>query len=47
MYRQIRAIERQHIQQWAEVSDVANVVDFFIKPESRFVTGQVIYLGGF
>ena len=40
-------IEAQHIQEWAEVSDVANVVDFFIKPESRFVTGQVIYLGGF
>lgn len=26
--------------------DVANVVDFFIRPESDYVTGQVIYLGG-
>jgi 3-oxoacyl-[acyl-carrier protein] reductase len=26
--------------------DVANVVDFFLRPESDFVTGQVIYLGG-
>jgi 3-oxoacyl-[acyl-carrier protein] reductase len=27
-------------------ADVANTVDFFIRPESDFVTGQVIYLGG-
>ena len=40
-------VERQHIQEWAQASDVANVIDFFAKPESRFVTGQVIYLGGF
>lgn len=26
--------------------DVANVIDFFIKPESDYITGQVIYLGG-
>jgi len=26
--------------------DIANVIDFFIKPESDFITGQVIYLGG-
>jgi 3-oxoacyl-[acyl-carrier protein] reductase len=26
--------------------DVANVVDFFLRPESDAVTGQVIYLGG-
>jgi 3-oxoacyl-[acyl-carrier protein] reductase len=26
--------------------DVANVVDFFVSPESDAVTGQVIYLGG-
>lgn len=40
-------IARQHIQEWAEVPDVANVVEFFARPESRFVTGQVVYLGGF
>jgi 3-oxoacyl-[acyl-carrier protein] reductase len=28
-------------------ADIANVVDFFLRPESGFVTGQVIYLGGF
>ena len=26
--------------------DIINVIDFFIKPESNFITGQVIYLGG-
>lgn len=26
--------------------DVINVVDFFIRPQSRNVTGQIIYLGG-
>jgi 3-oxoacyl-[acyl-carrier protein] reductase len=26
--------------------DVANVVDFFLRPESDAVTGQVLYLGG-
>jgi 3-oxoacyl-[acyl-carrier protein] reductase len=26
--------------------DVANVVEFFCRPESDAITGQVIYLGG-
>jgi 3-oxoacyl-[acyl-carrier protein] reductase len=26
--------------------DVANVIDFFVRPESDYVTGQVVYLGG-
>jgi 3-oxoacyl-[acyl-carrier protein] reductase len=36
----------QAIHRWAELEDVVNVVDFFLRPESRMVTGQVIYLGG-
>jgi 3-oxoacyl-[acyl-carrier protein] reductase len=28
------------------VGDVANVIDFFLRPESALVTGQVVYLGG-
>jgi 3-oxoacyl-[acyl-carrier protein] reductase len=28
------------------MEDIANVVDFFIRPESDFITGQVLYLGG-
>jgi len=27
-------------------ADVSNVVDFFVRPESDYITGQVIYLGG-
>ncbi len=26
--------------------DVANVIDFFVKPESAYITGQTLYLGG-
>jgi 3-oxoacyl-[acyl-carrier protein] reductase len=26
--------------------DLINVADFFIKPESNFITGQIIYMGG-
>ena len=41
-----RLIQRQAIQRFGEMQDVYNVIDFFIQPESDFVTGQVIYLGG-
>jgi 3-oxoacyl-[acyl-carrier protein] reductase len=30
----------------ATLEDVANVVDFLLRPESSAVTGQIIYLGG-
>lgn len=40
-------IDRQAIPGWAEPADVANVVDFFLRPESRMITGQVVYLGGY
>lgn len=39
-------IDRQAIRQWAEMADVIHVVDFLLRPESRMITGQVIYLGG-
>ena len=39
-------IERQAIQRYGEPRDVVNVIDFFVQPESDFVTGQVIFLGG-
>lgn len=41
-----RLLGRQAIRRLGEFRDVANVVDFFLKPESDFVTGQVLYLGG-
>jgi 3-oxoacyl-[acyl-carrier protein] reductase len=34
------------IKRLGRFEDVANVIDFFIKPESNYITGQVIYLGG-
>jgi 3-oxoacyl-[acyl-carrier protein] reductase len=39
-------LARQAIPRLGTPADVANVVDFFFKPESAFVTGQNIYLGG-
>lgn len=39
-------LARQAISRWAEPDDVINVVDFFLRPESAMVTGQVVYLGG-
>ena len=41
-----KLLARQAIPRWAESSDVANVVDFFLRPESAMVTGQIVYLGG-
>jgi len=41
-----RLINRQAVQRWAEGDDVANVIDFFLRPESAMVTGQIVYLGG-
>jgi len=41
-----RLLERQAIRRFAEFDDVANVVDFFIRPQSAMVTGQTVYLGG-
>ena len=41
-----RLIASQPIPRYGEPEDVANVVDFFVGPQSDFVTGQVIYLGG-
>lgn len=41
-----RLVSRQAIPRFGEMVDVSNVIDFFIKPESGFVTGQIIYLGG-
>jgi 3-oxoacyl-[acyl-carrier protein] reductase len=39
-------INRLAIKRPGTSSDVLNVIDFFIRPESDYITGQVIYLGG-
>jgi 3-oxoacyl-[acyl-carrier protein] reductase len=41
-----KLIDRQAIRRFGEVSDVLNVIDFYLQPASRFITGQTIYLGG-
>lgn len=39
-------VARQAVKRLGSFEDVGNVVDFFLRPESGFVTGQVLYLGG-
>jgi 3-oxoacyl-[acyl-carrier protein] reductase len=39
-------INRQAIKRLGKFEDIHNLVDFLVKPESDFITGQVIYLGG-
>jgi 3-oxoacyl-[acyl-carrier protein] reductase len=39
-------VARQAVKRLGEPRDVANVIDFLIRPESDFVTGQTIFLGG-
>jgi len=41
-----RLVQRQAIPRLGTMEDVINVVDFFLRPESDFVTGQILYLGG-
>jgi 3-oxoacyl-[acyl-carrier protein] reductase len=41
-----RLVANQAIPRFGQPADVANVIDFFLRPESDFVTGQVVYLGG-
>ena len=39
-------LNKQSIKRYGELNDISNVIDFFIKEESNFITGQTIYLGG-
>ncbi len=39
-------LSRQCIKRFGQFEDVKNVIDFFLKPESNFITAQTIYLGG-
>jgi 3-oxoacyl-[acyl-carrier protein] reductase len=39
-------INTQAIKRHGTFEDVANAVDFFLRDESDFITGQVLYLGG-
>ncbi len=39
-------VRLQAIKRRGTFSDVTNLIDFLIRPESDFITGQVIFLGG-
>jgi 3-oxoacyl-[acyl-carrier protein] reductase len=39
-------IQHQSIKRLGKFEDVLNVINFFVAPESNFITGQIIYLGG-
>lgn len=41
-----RIVDNLAIKRLGRFEDVANVIDFFVRPESDYITGQVIYLGG-
>lgn len=41
-----KIVDSLAIRRLGRFEDVANVIDFFVRPESEYVTGQVIYLGG-
>ena len=39
-------ISNQTIKRYGGINDIINVLNFFSKKESDFITGQIIYLGG-
>ena len=39
-------VARQSISRFGKMSDVSNVVDFYLQSDSDFITGQCLYLGG-
>jgi 3-oxoacyl-[acyl-carrier protein] reductase len=39
-------LSQQAVAREGSAADVANVIDFFLRPESDLVTGQIVYLGG-
>ena len=44
--RMDRLIARQAFPRMGTFEDIANVTDFYLRPESGFITGQNLYLGG-
>lgn len=39
-------LDQLPIKEFCTTADVINAIDFFVRPESRAITGQVLYLGG-
>ena len=42
----VALLQRQAVKRLGTTADLSNAIDFFIREESAFVTGQVLYLGG-
>jgi 3-oxoacyl-[acyl-carrier protein] reductase len=42
----ISLLDKMTIKSFGNFEDVSNIIDFFIRPESKNITGQIIYLGG-
>lgn len=41
-----QVLKRQALPRYTEPEEIANVIDFYLRPESKSITGQVLYLGG-
>ncbi len=41
-----KLLQRQAIHRYGDMNEIANVIDFFIDPRNKMVTGQIVYLGG-
>lgn len=41
-----KILQQQTIKKMTEINDITNAIEFLLKPESKMVTGQIIYLGG-
>lgn len=41
-----KLVKRQAVRKMATEKDVINLADFFLRPESNMISGQVIYIGG-
>lgn len=41
-----KILDMQALKRVGEFKDVSNAIDFFVSPDSGFITGQIIYLGG-
>lgn len=41
-----KLVERQAIHRLGRFEDITNVIDFYLKKDSAFITGQTLFLGG-
>tara|TARA_A100001388_G_scaffold260957_1_gene229463 strand:- start:209 stop:907 length:699 start_codon:yes stop_codon:yes gene_type:complete len=41
-----KLFEYQAIKRFGTFEDIKNLIDFFLRDESNFITGQIVYLGG-